>query len=161
MPTYRAQIWNTAAPAQQRLYFLSGATLEPAHVQTLCLELLCDPVTEAFAVGATGRSPQQAGAFFEVTFLPGVTDSAAESLVRAATLLSIPLERAASGERHEYDEALSLEELNAFAHERINQVIQRFAVNTEITAPFVETSASPSNAVEIITVRGASDARLL
>ena len=163
MPTYRAQIWNTAAPAQQRLYFLSGATLEPAHVETLCLELLCDPVTEAFAVGAQHVAPSalRPQAFFEVTFLPGVTDSAAESLVRAATLLSIPLERAASGERLEYDDALSLEELNAFAHERINQVIQRFAVNTEITAPFVETSASSSSDVEVITVRGASDARLL
>ncbi len=163
MPTYRALIWNTAAAAQQRLYFLSGATLEPAHVQTLCLELLCDPVTETFFVGAQHVAPSatRPQAFFEVTFLPGVTDSAAESLVKAAALLSIPLERAASGERLEYNEALTLEELNAFAHERINEVIQRFTVNAEITAPFVETSASSSSAVEIITVRGASDARLL
>ena len=161
MPTYRALIWNTAAPAQQRLYFLSGTNLELAHVQALCLELLCDPVTEAFAVGATGRSSLQAGAFFEVTFLPGVTDSAAESLVRAATLLSIPLERAASGERLEYDETLSLEALNVFALERINEVIQRFTVNAEITAPFVEISASSSSAVEIIALRGVSNARLL
>ncbi len=163
MPTYRALIWNIDAPAQQRLYFLSGANLEPSHIQTLCLELLCDPVTETFFVGAQHVAPSapRPQAFFEVTFLPGVTDSAAESLARAAALLSIPLERAASGERLEYDEALSLEELNVFAHERINEVIQRFTVNNEITAPFVEISASSSNAVEIIVVRGASDARLL
>jgi phosphoribosylformylglycinamidine synthase len=155
---YRVAVWNTENPNHQRLHFLEGATLEASHVQTLCLELLCDPVTEQFSVDSSSTVPS----FFEVTFLPGVTDSAAESLVRAAALLKIPLERAASGERFAFDETLDLETLNAEAHGHINEVIQRFSVNAPIAPPFVEHSAGASSVeVETIAIRDASDARLL
>jgi hypothetical protein len=133
MPTYRVTVWNTENPGHQRLHFLEGASLERSHVETLCRELLCDPVTEQFGID----SSSSAASFFEVTFLPGVTDSAAENLVRAATLLDVPLEEAATGERLEYADSLSLETLDALAHERINEVIQRFSLNAPITPPFV------------------------
>jgi phosphoribosylformylglycinamidine synthase len=157
MPTYRVTVWNTENPSHQRLYFLEGARLEGEHVETLCRELLCDPVTEMCAVNSSG----DAASFFEVTFLPGVTDSAAESLVRAAALLAVPLEHAASGERIEFEEALTLEALNAEAHERVNEVIQRFSLNAPITPPFVQHTQSSSAAVELIPIRNADDARLL
>ncbi len=166
MSTFRIEIRNNTILEinRSRLYFVKALTPEQTAIEHLCREVLCDPVTESFTiqtVGARHASPNPAQSFFEVTFQPGVTDSAADSLILAARVLGIPLEAAASGERFEYAREVPLEELSVLAHERVNEVIERFTLNAEITAPFVEHAILSSAEVEFTDLRGASDARLL
>jgi phosphoribosylformylglycinamidine synthase II/phosphoribosylformylglycinamidine synthase I len=163
MSTFRIEIRNNSVLEvnRSRLYFVKAPNLEQAAVERLCREVLCDPVTESFTVEARRASPNPAQAFFEVTFQAGVTDSAADSLILAAKVLNIPLESAATGERFEYAREVTLEELEVLAHERVNEVIERFTLNTEITPPFVEHALLSSAAVEFTDLRGVSDERLL
>ncbi len=164
MSTYRIEIrnHNNLEVNRSRLYFVKAPNLEQPAVERLCREVLCDPVTESFTVGARHTSPlRPVTSFFELTLQAGVTDSAAESLMLAAKILGIPLEAAATGERFEYAQEFSLEELKVLAHERANEVIERFTLNTEISPPFVEHAILSSAEVELIDLRGVSDARLL
>ena len=57
-----------------------GSISQPAS--RISQTLLADPVTELWAIGQPGGP--EAGHTIEITFLPGVTDSVAENLVRAA-----------------------------------------------------------------------------
>ncbi len=167
MSTYRIEIRNrnNLEVNRSRLYFVKALILEQQAVERLCREVLCDPVTESFVVqtvGARHASPLQPNiSFFELTLQAGVTDSAAESLLEAAKILSIPLESAATGERFEYAQETTLEELKVLAHERANEVIERFTLNQEITPPFVEHANLSSAEVEYTDLRGVTDARLL
>ncbi len=182
MSIYRIEIRNhhVLEVNRSRLYFVKAQNLEQSSVERLCREVLCDPVTEAFTVktnppqrGGNSSEATQArkvhlwgqearvGEFFEVTLQAGVTDSAADSLLEAAKILGIPLEAAATGERFEYAQNISLEELTVLAHERANEVIERFTLNQEITPPFVEHANLSSAEVEYTDLRGATDTRLL
>ncbi len=172
MSTYRIEIRNQptvgaglASPNRSRLYLVKAESLEQEAVERLCREVLCDPVTESFTVfpvGARRASPLQPNiSFFELTLQAGVTDSAADSLLEAARMLNIRLEAAATGERFEYAEQITLEELKVLAHERANEVIERFTLNQEISPPFVEHANLSSAAVEYTDLRGVSDDRLL
>src|SRR5512139_266156 len=60
------------------LYFLRG-DLDAAVIGRICVELLCDPVTEQYtwAEVAAGVKQDEPG-LVEVAFLPGVTDPVAE-----------------------------------------------------------------------------------
>lgn len=139
--------------ASGRLYFLDGL-LSTADIERLCTELLVDPVTEEFVidfphfvVGATHS--------IDVTLLPGVTDSVAESLMRAAHQLGISgLERVATGERHfVHREILSHHDLKVLATQVFsNPVIQRYAIDQPITPPFIE-AQEPDDTVEYIHLR--------
>jgi phosphoribosylformylglycinamidine synthase II/phosphoribosylformylglycinamidine synthase I len=164
MSTYRIEIrnQNNLEVNRSRLYFVKAPNLEQSAVERLCREVLCDPVTESFTVGARHASPlRPVTSFFELTLQAGVTDSAAESLLEAAKILGIPLEAAATGERFEYPIETTLEQLKLLAHERANEVIERFTLNQEITPPFVEHAILSSAAVEYTDLRGATDERLL
>jgi phosphoribosylformylglycinamidine synthase II/phosphoribosylformylglycinamidine synthase I len=173
MNTYRIEIRPTEPtnPHRSRLYFLRGENLETAHLERLCREVLCDPVTETFRiapVGAQRAAPLHPNtttspeiSFFETTLHPGVTDSAADSLLTAARVLQIPAQAAATGERLEYPENLTLETLKALAHERVNEVIERFTLNSQIAAPFIEHADFSSTEVEHIDLRQADNTRLL
>jgi phosphoribosylformylglycinamidine synthase II/phosphoribosylformylglycinamidine synthase I len=173
MNTYRIEIRPTEPtyPHRSRLYFLRGENLETTHLEHLCREVLCDPVTETFRiapVGAQHAAPLHENtttspeiSFFETTLHPGVTDSAANSLLTAARVLNIPAQAAATGERLEYPENLTLETLKALAHERVNEVIERFTLNSEIAAPFIEHADLSSTEVEHIDLRQADNTRLL
>ena len=90
MSTFRVDVWPKAIVPEQdlrsRLYFLEGEHLEPSQVEKLAREVLADPVTEQFSIDS---SLYPTGEFVEITFLPGVTDSAAENLLRVAKLLEI------------------------------------------------------------------------
>jgi len=188
MPTYRVEVWPARTPddttheyrsrdpiATGRLYFLRGQYLDQPSVQRLCRELLADPVTERYEISdVRGQIADQSltaprsslSAFIEVTLLPGVTDSAAENLVRAAHLL-IPdtLEQAATGARYLLDGALSEAELHQLALDRFaNPVIQRFTVNVPIEPPLLDAAqlaAVPTGQVETIALKEADDAALL
>ncbi len=178
MPTYRVEVELKNPPKPEeirsRLYFLEGEDLTLEEVELLTHEVLCDPVTEQSRIFPDGTRPTENSSCIEVTMLPGVTDSAAENLVRAAMVLRlISLEQAATGERIVLKANYSQIELQKLADSVYsNPVVQRSSINSSITPPFVhaEKGASPARAqrgievnsdVEIIDIRGADDARLL
>ncbi len=74
----------------------------------------------------------------EVTPLPGVTDPAAENLLRAAHLLGIAgLERAATGQRFGCAGRSRQRDIERLAAEVLaNPVVQRFEIGGAISAPF-------------------------
>jgi len=85
-----------------QLYFINGQ-FSLNDIQHLSSELLADPVTEHFSISAVheARIPVYPGNTIEVTLLPGVTDPAAENLLRAAHLLGLTgIEQVATGKRY-------------------------------------------------------------
>lgn len=141
-----------------RLFFLHG-TLSYDDAMRLAHDLLTDAVTETFAV-FDDLGPADLLAI-DVTFLPGVTDPAAENLLRAARIIGIHgLERAATGQRYLLRGSLTDDDLQRLATEVCaNPVVQRFSIGQPISAPFV--GARPGDgAVETIAVREADDAAL-
>ncbi len=164
VPTYRVVVTPAHTPVEQdtiahRVYFLDGSALTCSDAARIAQTMLADPVTESYAVDP----PPPAQAFVDVTFLPGVTDSVAESLLHAARHAGFPaLERAASGVRITHRAALDARALDALARDRYaNEVIQRYAVNTPIDAPFVETPGAWRMQVDHVMLRGAADDALL
>ncbi|HEY3288520.1 MAG TPA: phosphoribosylformylglycinamidine synthase subunit PurS, partial [Anaerolineae bacterium] len=129
-----------------RLYFLQGR-LTADDVELVASELLADSVTETFQsisinLTSSQQEPHSAGIHvIEVTLLPGVTDPAAENLIRATKLLGIAgLENAATAHRYELDGDLSADELERLATGILsNPVIQRYAIDQSIDPPFFST----------------------
>ncbi|HMR66171.1 MAG TPA: phosphoribosylformylglycinamidine synthase subunit PurL [Anaerolineae bacterium] len=101
-------------------------------------------------------------AFIEITLLPGVTDPAAENLVRAAHLLGLTgLTQAATGQRYLLAGSFDKMVLQRLATGVFsNPVIQQFALNQPIQPPFVAAPES-TGLVEVISMRQASDQALL
>ena len=167
MPTYRVEVELKNPPNPQeirsRLYFLEGADLTLEEVELLTHEVLCDPVTEQSRIFPDGMRVSNGSSCIEVTMLPGVTDSAAENLVRAAMVLRvISLEQAATGERIVLSTDYSQTELEKLASSVYsNPVVQRSSINICITPPFVHAEKTASTNVEMIAIQGADDARLL
>ncbi|MFN8373999.1 MAG: phosphoribosylformylglycinamidine synthase subunit PurS [Anaerolineae bacterium] len=145
----------------RQLFFLQG-DLSLEDVDYLSHELLADPVTEAFLSTVLHQTPAPMTTSIEVTLLPGVTDPAAENLVRAAHLLGITgLERAATGHAYLLQGELSADDLQRLSLEVFsNPVIQRCAINHPIAPPFVETQPA-NDTVERIALFYADDAVLL
>lgn len=155
----------------RRLFFLYGELSED-DVQRISLDLLADPVTERSStsnslmpeVAITGEfdAVETDAHTIDVTFLPGVTDAAGENLVRAAHLLGIMgLERAASGKRYLLSGDLTGDDLERLATEVCsNPVIQRYAIDAVISAPFVPYQMADET-TEVIVLRGLNDEALL
>lgn len=162
-----------------RLFFLHGRlTLE--EVEWLSRELLADPVTEAVEIWSpengtwrlnstatlstqhSALNTPKVGHFIDVTLLPGVTDSAAENLVRAAHLLGVTtLERAATGQRYLLEGSPGARDLQRLAVEVFsNPVVQRFSIDCPIAPPFFPFQQA-DDTVEVIPLREADDATLL
>ncbi len=165
MPTFRVIVTPANTPVEQdtlheRLYFLDGAGLAHAHVDAIARLMLADVVTERYAIDP---APPAAAAFVEITYLPGVTDSVAESLLAAAIDSGYAqVERAASGARICVAADTDAQTLSARARsDYANEVIQRFVVNTEISAPFVSSADVGLGVVEEIAIAGLDDDALL
>ncbi|MCL4507536.1 MAG: phosphoribosylformylglycinamidine synthase subunit PurL [Chloroflexi bacterium] len=152
---------------ESHLYFLHG-TLDECLVKRLCSELLADPVTDLYAISIDGhavldpalQSPQSHS--IEVTLHPGVTDPAAEDLIRAAQLLGIAgLDRAATAQRYVLTGELSASDLEQLATGVLsNPVVQRYAIDRTIEPPFFPYQKADST-VERIPLRDAGDTELL
>jgi phosphoribosylformylglycinamidine (FGAM) synthase PurS component len=134
--------------------------------------LLHDPVVER-ARGSRWRRcarpamPPDAWSV-EVTLLPGVTDSVAESLLAGAAMIGVDgLRQAASGQRYTLTGRLSEQEVQRIARGLLaNEVIQRFHIDELAAPPFVEavkreTWGVMGDAVEVIALREGDDAGLL
>lgn len=166
------------------LYFLSGDPADGAvqgldadAVQRLVDTLLHDPVVENAAwrpLEALEHEVLPPGMWtVEVTLLPGVTDSVAESLLAGAQMIGVTgLRQAATGHRYTLRGALSEPEVHRIARGLLaNEVIQRYRIDELAAPPFVETCPSPGLSpqmgegsagwVETIAVTTVDDAGLL
>jgi phosphoribosylformylglycinamidine synthase len=168
------------------LYFLRGS-LDDNTVRSLVNALLCDPVVEqaawqcldlfdenASAVG--GRQPAlpigglrlslpNGSAVIEVTLLPGVTDSVAESLLEGAQMAGLAgLEQAATGHRYTLTGDITAQAVQRIATRLLaNEVIQTYRINQPIAPPFVpvlSSSYSKNDNVELIPLTEAGEAEL-
>jgi phosphoribosylformylglycinamidine synthase len=158
------------------LYFLQG-DLDGSAVQHLVKTLLCDPVVEQavwYPVDSSAkdgsptpdpRSPTPDWRI-EVTLLPGVTDSVAESLLEGARMIGLKgLEQAASGRRYTLSGALDEKTAERIAVRLLaNEVIQTYTLNQPASPPFLPTSSSSTNqetlAVEVIPLLEATQPEL-
>ncbi len=153
------------------LYFLHGEMTEDG-VQRIVDSLLHDPVVEQgkwHRLEALERAAMPPGTWsVEVTLLPGVTDSVAESLLAGAAMIGVSgLAQAATGQRYTLTGDLTASDVERIARGLLaNEVIQRYHVNELAAPPFVEgmkreTWSVMGDAVEVIAVREADGAGLL
>ena len=190
MTQFRIDVWPVNAPdhphldlrtttniTEGRVYFLRGRALILTQVESLCRELLSDPVTEEFFIDHLPLAIDHSKGTIvngqwsmvthqiDVTLLPGVTDSVAENLLRAAREMGIEsLEMAATGQCVKIIGDLSHERLQQLALDHYaNPVIQRFTIDAPITPPFVDLneSQSASDHVELIPLTNADNTELL
>ena len=164
---------NLANCRLERLLFIQG-DLSHHVVADLSAKLLVDPVTESYTITPLetskqgvfhfkGKMAKPAGAHHvDVTFLPGVTDAAADNLVQAAHRLGhAGLRQAATGQRYWLEGDLGQDDLETLATKLLsNPVIQRVTIDEPITPPFV-TAMPPDGTVEMIEIREAEDDELL
>jgi phosphoribosylformylglycinamidine synthase II/phosphoribosylformylglycinamidine synthase I len=140
-----------------RIFFVAGE-LAQADVERISRELLTDSVTENFVIGTAEHNADHV---IDVTLQPGVTDPVAENLIRAAKNFGVVLEQAATGQRYLLTGNLSAAELKTLATKVLcNTVIQRYAIDEAISAPFIAPKAS-EGLVERIDIREADDDELL
>ena len=158
------------------LYFVRG-DLTRTQVETLCHELLVDPIVQDFQIQALHPDRQPGAAQppplstalpstrIQVTYHPGVTDSVAENLILGARRLGIDVSRAATGTAYTLEGELD----QATAHQiatglLCNSVIQDYTLSAAASAagaaaPFADL-APPSDAVERIPIRAMRDEEL-
>lgn len=148
------------------LYFLQG-DLDDESLQHLAGTLLCDPVVEevVWHPPDTGQGDGLASQVWtvEVTLLPGVTDSVAESLLEGAHLMGVTgLEHAATGQRYTLVGSIQGEDLVQRIADSLlaNEVIQTYAINRRVDPPFVPITSQVEDPVEVIPLAEADGARL-
>ncbi len=91
----------------------------------------------------------------EVTFLPGVTDGAAATLLHAAGTLRLCVTGAATGRRVEFGESVDAELANSLIKRIVaNPVIERWTVGT--IEPTFHAGGSGSGIAEVIVISGRS-----
>ncbi|NOX63572.1 MAG: phosphoribosylformylglycinamidine synthase subunit PurL [Chloroflexi bacterium] len=148
------------------LYFIGGE-LSLEQAQALAQTALLDPVADTLDCRPLdlAAGPRAGESTIEITYLPGVTDSVAESLLSVARSLGYKNVRvAASGWRYRFLEALDEEILARLARDLLaNDTVQRFAINRPIAPPFVESREFESDRplVETIPLRDLTPDHLL
>src|ERR1041385_8746004 len=150
----------------QDLFFIEGQ-LSQKELQQLALKLLIDPVTQTASwieLPAALAAPENDAVILEVALRPGVTDSVAEELIRAAHELNwYGVQRAATGQRFRlcFDKNIDRTAATQSIAKNLlaNPVIQHWMIG-EITPSFPEAVAS-SGTVETLPIRHLSDDQLL
>ena len=150
------------------LYFIEGQ-LNPQEIQRLADELLSDPVVQTVTwqewlpnQGDHSTLEDKNQSCIEVALHPGVTDSVAEQIVRAAHEMGIQgVQRVCTGLQFILSgENLQAEDLHLLANRLLsNVVIQRYTLG-EIDPAF-PLPAESSSQVEIIPIRDMSAEQLL
>ncbi|MCB9758558.1 MAG: phosphoribosylformylglycinamidine synthase subunit PurL [Alphaproteobacteria bacterium] len=148
------------------LYFLRGDALDGQGVAGVVDTLLVDPVLQHArwmpAADATLPPTAQGARTVEVSPLPGVTDSEAESLLHVAHRLGWPaLTHAATGTRYTLRGDLDDDTLQRLARSVMaNEVVQAWAIDGLLPPPFVDAEEA-EGIVEAVPVRDADDDALL
>ncbi|MEM7029943.1 MAG: phosphoribosylformylglycinamidine synthase subunit PurL [Chloroflexota bacterium] len=155
------------------LYFIKG-DVAIVMIEQLVQELLYDPVVETVIWFAQSEIPNVDNVpntwLIETTFLPGVTDSVAESLRQGAEMMGLhQIHQAATGQRFTLtgNDQLTEATVRRIADQLlINDVIQTYQLNDHIAPPFVNVSSQLSaetaltDLVEFISITEADDAEL-
>ncbi|MFT7582785.1 MAG: phosphoribosylformylglycinamidine synthase II [Myxococcota bacterium] len=139
------------------VFHLGGALTEEATQQVID-QLLVDPLVQR-ARRATAPSPTTV----DVALLAGVTDTAAETLLRAATLVGVEgLVAASTGTRYDFASHISPTTLAKLAgRELANPVIQRSMLGALLTPAFVAELPDDPAPVEVIAIRTCDEVALL
>ena len=143
------------------LYFLER-TRSAESRGDLISTLLVDSIVETAREGAP--APLAPGErTIEVTLLPGVTDSAAESLRTGARLIGeTDLGEIATGKRYVLTGDLDATTANRIAKNLIvNTVVETYRIGGPIDPPFLGAQTTPTGRVARIPLRDASDDALL
>lgn len=145
------------------LYYLEG-DLDETALTAIVDELLCEPIVQTATIDPppTVRAP---GTWtIDVNLLPGVTDTAAESLLFAATEIGHDeLKRAATGRRYrlsgDADDAAVAQIIRSLL---TNEVIQTYRINQPTGSPLLApTHHDTEHRVERIGLAGLDEAALL
>ncbi|GMV41423.1 MAG: phosphoribosylformylglycinamidine synthase subunit PurL [Myxococcales bacterium] len=141
------------------LVLLDGA-LDDRTLARLMDELLCDPVVQTWR--RVDAFAPEGGATVEVALRPGVTDSAAESLLVGARMAGIEgLSGAALGQRYTLVGDLDAATVRRIARGLLaNEVIQVWALDAPVPAPFVAPHPA-DDTVETVPLSAADDDALL
>lgn len=146
-----------------RVFFVKGAVTEDT-VDKLARRVLADPVTETYAISSvdafTCDVPHDHS--IEVTLLAGVTDSAAENLLRVVSQPEYAgIEAVATGTRYLLTGALEPSDLERLAVRVFsNAIIQRCQIDSPAQPGFVQDQVADDR-VEFIDLREADDDELL
>lgn len=137
------------------LYFLAGE-LSLGEVETLAAAALLDPVAaELRCLSLTDEAiPLPAPAVIEVTYLPGVTDSAADNLLAVAHRLGFTgVRAAATGLSYRFAAPVPVDVLDRIARELLaNATVQRYTVNAPIAPPFIVAQELTPDRVVVETI---------
>jgi len=160
-------ISQVSSVAVSDLYFVRGE-LSTDDVETLCRELLVDPVVQGVCVlgdgiAVIGAPDDGQGGFaacaIEVGMHPGVTDSVADNLVLGAGRLGIDVQQATTGTRYALWGDVDDETARRIATGLLcNEVIQFYSLG-QMEPPFAP-PAQPSDVVKVIPIREVDDAEL-
>ncbi|MFL5697308.1 MAG: phosphoribosylformylglycinamidine synthase subunit PurS, partial [Ktedonobacteraceae bacterium] len=109
-----------------QLYRLTG-NLDTSQINQLITNLLVDPVVQEASLSGEPANHH----VIDVFFLPGVTDTLAESVLAGARMLGIPgLEHVETGRRYMLDSHLSEEDVRTIAGALLyNPVIQQYVLH--------------------------------
>jgi phosphoribosylformylglycinamidine synthase subunit PurSL len=122
------------------------------------LDRLMNALVDPLLQGGTWDTPEGRGV--EITFLPGVTDTAADAVRHAAAELGITIDAAATGRRIEFAGGIDPKVADELVRRVVaNPVIERWAHDV-IEPPHVDDSPSSATA-EILPIRGLDDVGLL
>ncbi|MFT5432602.1 MAG: phosphoribosylformylglycinamidine synthase II, partial [Myxococcota bacterium] len=145
------------------LYFLgfsddSSPAAREKDAAGVAQELLIDPVTQEPGSGGEAR-----GRVIEVSFLPGVTDNQATSLLDAARRLGhSSVTAAATGHRYDVSGTLDDAQLTRLASGLLaNEVVQQWSLDSELEAPFVLAAAEADLSIGTVALRDASETELV
>ncbi len=153
------------AVQRTQLYFVHGS-IAPRELELLGRFLFCDSVVETFEWEECGLAAHGGAALqenrIEVALRPGVTDSVAEEIMRAAAEIGIEgLEAVSTGEIFDVEgEGLERSDLELLAVRLLaNPVIHRYAIGR--IEPSFPVPAEGSGEVESLPVATMSDEALL
>jgi phosphoribosylformylglycinamidine synthase II len=143
------------------LYFLRGG-INDSEVEFLCRRLLTDPVVQDYSwrrLDEVSPEPPADGLALEVGLRPGVTDSVADSLIRGAKTIGVPLHQAATARRYVFSGELTTAELEQIARGLLcNEIIHIYRLG--YLKPAFAPPAEASGLVETVVLRGVSDEEL-
>ena len=169
----RLGVDNVQSCHETRIYFLTSRdpeNLSTEQIDTVCVQLLVDPVTETARVtelpaqvspDSTSLTPQSTDAhLIEVALRPGVTDVAARVLEQGAAELGFAGLQAASATRYELKGELSVADLHLLAQGLFcNDTIERYSLGP--IAPLFGDNGKPQDRVERLPLSNLTDEALL
>lgn len=149
---------------ETQLYFLEG-DLDHAVAERIAQTILADDVVESYTISTVAEHVSElpsGGRLVEVSPKPGVTDSVAETLMKAVGVIGVDtLSNTATGTQFRLygdvsDAAMDRLARGLFA----NEVVQQWEIDGAVPPPFTY-GESPQHVVETLPVRDLDDAGLM